>query len=159
LASLDSTVLALQILGDRLRREGATELRNELNKTIRAAAQPVLGEIRADLPGHMPTRYAAVLDPDLRLSVTVQTAAARAAGVRITATTRQLGGVQRRRLRRLEGGILAHPLFGNRRHWYDQTSHVKAGFFAGPITGAQPQFRQAVVDAMAATADKLTRRT
>src|SRR5215475_3969199 len=154
MAGVDNAALAFKILGERLRRDGAGELKRELDKAINDAARPITGEIRLALPGHIPSRYAAVLDGDLRLTFTKRVATT-TPGVRITGTAR---GAKRRRLRRLEAGVLAHPLFGNRRHWFNQTDGVTEGFFTGPISDAQPQVRQAIVDAMAGIADKATRK-
>src|SRR5215475_6740932 len=120
---------------------------------VNDAARPITSEVRLALPGHMPSRYAAALDESLRLTITK--AVSRNPGVRITGTAR---GAKRRRIRRLEAGVLAHPLFGNRRHWFNQTDGVQEGFFSGPISDAQPQVRQAIVDAMADIADKATRK-
>jgi len=156
MAGVNEAALAFKILGERLRRDAAGDLKRELDKAINAAARPITSEVRLALPGHMPSRYAAVLDEDLRLTITK--AVVRDPGVRITATTRGVGGVKRRRIRRLEAGVLAHPLFGNRRHWFNQTDGVQEGFFSGPISDAQPQVRQAIVDAMADIADKATRK-
>lgn len=139
-------------LAKNLQLVGAVELRAELYKAIDDAARPVLGEIRTRLVDYMPNPYAEVLDQDLRLSLSRRTG--RDPGVRLTATGRGRGGVQRRRLRRLEGGVLAHPLYGNRRHWYNQTSHVVAGFFSGPIQDSAPQVRDAILAAMDRVANK-----
>lgn len=153
---LDTGVLAFQVLAARLKETGATGLRRELGNAINDAAKPALEDVRRGLPDHMPDRYAEVLDNDLQLTITKR--AVSSPGVRITARNRGLGGVQRRRLNRLEGGVLAHPLFGNRRHWFDQTDGVTAGFFSGPLQDAQPQVRDAIIAAMIRIADKLTRK-
>src|SRR5215475_15367205 len=109
MAGVNEAALAFKILGERLRRDAAGDLKRELDKAINDAARPITAQVRLALPGHMPSRYAAVLDEDLRLTVTK--AVVRDPGVRITATTRGVGGVKRRRIRRLEAGVLAHPLF------------------------------------------------
>jgi len=158
MADLSTTALALQVLGARLKEAGAGGLRNDLNKAIHDAADPVLPQIRSQLPDYLPDRYAAVLEPDLDLRVGASAGAGRSAGARITATTRGLGGVRRRRLRRLEAGLLEHPLFGDRERWFPQTDGVAPGFFAGPIEREQPRIRQAVIDAMARVAHELTRK-
>ena len=148
--------VALKLLATRLREEADGGLRRELQKALHDAAEPALPAVRAGLKPHLPDRYAEVLDEDLDLRVAQSLA--RDANVRITATTRRVGGVQRRRLRRLEAGVLTHPLFGNRRHWYDQTKGVEPGFFAGPIEHERPHIRQEIVDAMHQVAQKLTRK-
>jgi hypothetical protein len=137
---------AFRLLAIRLRDTGEVELRRELDKAINDAAKPVLTEVRTQLPDHLPDPYAAVLDEDLRLSLSKRTNAD-TPGVTLRATTRGIGG--RRRIRRLDDtGVLWHPLFGNRKRWYGQTSHVKAGFFTGPAQNSAPRVRDEILHAM-----------
>ena len=153
MADLDTAVLALTVLGNRLRTEGADDLRKELNRAFSAAARPAVDEVYRQLPEYMPDRYAEVLESDMRITISpVQT------GVRIRAPERGVRTVERRRLIRLNRGVLAHPLFGNRRRWYDQTDGVKAGFFDEPLVASQPQFREAALEAMRRVSEQLTRK-
>lgn len=145
-----------RLLALRLKNTGETGLRRELDKAINDAARPLLTQIRTELPDHLPDPYAAVLDEDLRLSLSRRTSID-SPGVTLRATTRGIGG--RRRIRRLdETGVLWHPFFGNRKRWYGQTSHVRAGFFTGPAEHSAPQVRDAILNAMHDVADKLTRK-
>jgi hypothetical protein len=150
---LDVTILALRVLSERLIREGADDLRRELNKKINDAAQPAIDDVYRRLPDYMPDRYAEVLETDMRITISKTKT-----GVRIRAPERGVRSVERRRLIRLNRGVLSHPLFGNRRHWFDQTDGVSPGFFDEPLQAHVPEFRQAVVAAMAETARKLTRK-
>ncbi len=143
---------AFRLLATRLRDLGETGLRRDLSKAVSDAARPVLGEVRTELPGHMPNRYARTLDEDLQLTLSQRTNAD-TPGVTLRATTRGRGG--RRRIRRLDSGVLAHPLFGNRRHWYEQASHVSAGFFTGPAQDSAPRVRDAILHAMHDVAAKV----
>lgn len=65
------------------------------------------------------------------------------AGIRITATER---GGRKVDLSALDQGRLRHPLFGNRRHWYQQA--VKPGWFTRPMEAnervVQTELQQAV---------------
>jgi hypothetical protein len=61
----------------------------------------------------------------------------------------------RRRIRRLDQGILEHPLFGNRRHWYRQP--VAAGWFTQPNDDAAPRARRDIEDALGRVKDKIFR--
>jgi hypothetical protein len=56
------------------------------------------------------------------------------------------GGLKKRKLARSDAGILTHPLFGDRDHWYDQ--HVTPGWFTRPCEDAAPRVRQEVIDAL-----------
>ena len=139
-----------------LREAGETGLKRELYKALDDAARPVAEVIGGEnhLKEFLPDRYAGVLRPDLKVS-----ARKRSTGenpdVTIIATTRQLGGVQRRRIRRLNAGVLAHPLFGNRKRWYDQTGGVTAGFFDRPVEEARPAVRSQIEDALARVRNKI----
>lgn len=140
-------------LARRLKDAGEGGLRRELYADIRAAAQPVLGEIRTGLPAHMPNRYAAVLSADLVLTANVR--AGRSGSVRLRAVT----GGKRRRIVTLDRGILTHPLWGDREHWYSQGplgGGMAPGFFTGPVDRGAPRFRGAVLGAMRRTAEKIT---
>lgn len=65
------------------------------------------------------------------------------AGIRVTATSRKGKSID---LDSLDRGRLRHPLFGNRRHWYNQT--VPAGWFTRPMAAnadnVQRELEQAV---------------
>ena len=151
---VNSGAQELADLARRLKDAGEGGLRRELYAGIRTAAEPVLGEIRAGLPAHMPHRYAGVLGTDLRLTASVR--AGKTASVRLRGVTgrdRQIG--------RLDRGVLTHPLFGNRKHWFSQGpagGGMAPGFFTGPIEHAAPQLRYAVLSAMRRTAEKITRK-
>lgn len=127
---------------------GEGELHRELYQAINDAVKPALDEVRGQLPDSMPNRYARTLAGDLRLSVSKQTGTD--PGVRVVAS----GRAHARRLKRLEGGVLAHPVYGNRRNWVYQTSHVHPGFFAGPLRDAAPRVREAIAAAVERVAAK-----
>lgn len=143
---------ALYLLAGRLKDIGDAGLQRELNTAINDAARPLLTEIQAQLPDHLPNPYAAVLDADLRLSLSQRTAD-RNPGVTLRGATRS----GRRRIRRLnDTGVLWHPLFGNRRHWYGQTSHVKTGWFTDAPEHAAPRVRDEILHAMNDVASRVT---
>ncbi len=134
-----------------LRQAGDTDLRHELLNGIQHAAAPVPETIRQQMPGRMPNRYAAALDADLNIGVAVRTGSGDP-GVSIRARTRR---AQRRRLQRLDQGVLAHPLFGNRRHWYDQP--VREGWFTQPAEDSAPRVRADIETALDRVKDKIFR--
>ena len=127
---------------------GEVELRAELYKAIDEAARPAQEDVRKALPAFLPNRYARVLDDDLAFRTSKRTGLE--PGVTIVATTRGKGG--RRRIRRLNAGMLAHPLWGNRQHWYDQP--VKEGFFDRPIEAIAPHVRDKILEAVRAAEEK-----
>ena len=143
-----------RLLAIRLKNAGETGLRRELDKAINDAAKPILTQIRTGLPDHLPDPYAAVLDEDLRMGLSRRTNID-TPGITLQATTRGIGG--RRRIRRLDDtGVLWHPFFGDRKRWYGQTSHVKAGWFTDAPSHSAPQVRDAILSAMHDVASRVT---
>jgi hypothetical protein len=126
----------LEAIAFRLRRAGEEDLPRELAAALRRGVDPVRDDIRAGLKPKLPDRYAEVLDADLKLSVSVRNSGGDASAS-VVGTTR--GIVQRRRLRRLDRGVLEHPAWGDREHWYAQD--VKPGWFTGPAQAAAPRIR------------------
>ena len=104
----------LEAAAFRLRRAGQDDLARELNAGMRRGVDPVPDKIRAGLGPHLPGAYAGTLDTDLAIRTAVRNAGGDAV-VTVTATTRS-----GRRLQRLDAGVLEHPRWGDRRHWYAQ---------------------------------------
>ena len=139
----------LEAAAFRLRRAGEEDLARELGAAMRRAVRPVPGDIRDGLKPKLPDRYAEVLDAELDIRVVSRNSGGDAV-VSVTATTR--GAAERRRIRRLDRGTLAHPLFGDRGHWYNQA--VTPGWFTGPAEDAAPQVREALQQALRDVAAK-----
>ena len=150
--SVDVLAHELAELSRELRKAGDTELANELRDAINEAVAPVPHEIVERLPEYLPNRYAAVLARDITIRISNRS---RTGGqtVSITAPERGVKSVERRRLLRLNRGTLAHPLFGNRRRWYDQA--VKPLFFDEPVYDRAPEIRQKIEDALERVKDKI----
>jgi hypothetical protein len=150
MAGLDDAASELESIARHLRRAGEGQLVTELTRAIRRAVEPVKGEIIAGLKPRLPDPYASVLASDLNLQVSVSaserdprvTLSAQAAGIS-GAGRRTLG---RRRILRLNGGLLEHPLFGDKSHWYKQP--VGPQFFSGPARDARPRVRRAIEQAL-----------
>ena len=150
MAGLADAAAELEALAFRLRRAGEDELLREVTKAMRDAAAPVPDEIRAGLDPHLPNRYAAVLDADVRLGISVRTAGSDP-GVSVTGT----GHGKARKLRNLDAGRLTHPLFGDREHWYTQEEpSVRPGWFTGPAEAAGPRVRDGIEKALEDVAAK-----
>ena len=116
MAGLADAAAELEALAFRLRRAGDGDLLREVTKAMRDAVVPVQDEIRAGLDPHLPKRYAAELDADLRLGVNVRTNE-RDPGVALTGTTRSGRGPEAAEPRRgrphpprlRQPGALGHP--------------------------------------------------
>ena len=149
MATLSVLANELAEVARNLRQAGDEELRRELLDGIQRAVEPIPQAIRGGMPGRLPNRYAATLDADLSIGVQTRTGVS-TAGVSVVARTRR---AQRRRLYRLDQGVLAHPLFGNRRHWFDQP--VREGWFTQPAEDSAPRVRQDIEDALNRVEDKI----
>jgi hypothetical protein len=142
MAGLVEAASELESIARHLRRAGDGDLVRELTAAMRRAAGPVQDQIRAGLRPHLPDRYAETLDAGVRLGVSVRTNE-RNPGVSVTAQAR---GGKGRKLRRLDAGLLTHPVYGNREHW--KTQHVEPGWFTGPAEAGGPQVRTEIVQAL-----------
>ena len=138
MAGVDDLAFSLNAVAQRLREAGETGLSRQLSKKISEAVEPVPERMRKGLAPRMPDRYAAVLDEDLDIRRRTSTRGDQAR-VEIVATTR---GSKRRRIRRLDDGILWHPTFGNRRHGAYQD--VTSGWFSREAEDSAPEVRDAI---------------
>lgn len=125
----------------------AADLVPELRSAIRDAVKPVSQHIKDELRPRLPDRYAEVLESELSLTISVRGAGGDP-GVSLKATTR---GAAQRKLKRLDSGILGHPLWGHRKHWY--TQEVKS-WFTEPAKDKFPEVRAAIEDAMSRIIEK-----
>lgn len=100
--------LARQILA-----EGNKGLGREMGKALKGASTPVQRSIREEY-GELPHRggYAATFTKSLRFRTALR-AQARAASFRLTTFADGTG--ERRDIKKLEDGILRHPVYGRRR--------------------------------------------
>jgi hypothetical protein len=151
MSDLDYFAAELDFVTRRLRLAAEEGLRAALRKAVLAAVAPVRLQVRAGLPGHMPSRYATTLAGDLRLTVSNRTTAT-GASVQLRARSR----TGQRRLPRLDDGTLAHPLFGDRSLWFNQTAGVTAGFFSGPARAGADAARAEIRAAMELVALEIT---
>lgn len=133
------------MLSKRLKNAGELGLRNELNKAIRVAAQPLIGQTRAAARSQLPRRGGlAELVAREPQRVQVRTGA-KTAGVRIVVGKRR-GGAQA-----ANNGVIRHPVFG-RQVFVNQS--VPAGWFDKTLNGSAATVVPAVRAAMKAVARK-----
>ena len=133
----------LEAAAVRLRRAGQDDLARELTAAMRRGVAPVPDKISAGLDPHLPNRYAA----DLAASMDIRTitrggSATTDAVVSVVAQARG----KNRRLRSLDAGVLHHPLWGDREHWYRQA--VQPGWFTGPCEAEEPRVRAELEQAL-----------
>jgi hypothetical protein len=154
MAGLVEAASELESIARHLRRAGDGELVRELTRGMRDAVGSVPDDIRAGLRPKLPDVYAAALDADLRIGISVRTNE-RNPGVSITGTPL----AKARKLRNLDEGRLTHPVYGNREVWRTQVGTaqgVEPGWFSGPAEAAAPRVRAAIERALEDVAGKAT---
>lgn len=134
----------LDAVADRLAKEGRRFQRRVSEATKDAVQNSYRPVLVGMTPQFVPDRYAAVLGPSLKVATSVSTAAGRVT-VRVSGQT---GGKTGRDVRRLESGVLSHPLFGNRGWWYRQ--RVRRGFASVPLRATRPHIIRRIDDELAA---------
>ena len=149
----------LSRLAARLREagDGGKGLRRELIKAIEEAAKPLADKIGSleHLKPYLPDRYAAVLAGDLKVGVLKSLSGD--PKVTIRAQARE----HKRKVRRLDEGLLMHPVFaqGLRKTWTwlkePQTAGMRPGFFADPCKESAPDVRDQLMRALHETARKI----
>ena len=164
MADVNQGALALALLAARLKEAGNKGLKRELQKNIRAAAQPLAQKIASlgHLEPYFPDRYAAVLAEDLGVRVQNRFSGT-SPGVMVRAQARE----RKRKVALFDKGLINHPVYaqGPRRRsatdpgwsWSNgQTGGMKAGFFTDACERATPEIRSKVLEAMTDTARKIT---
>lgn len=155
--------LSVQLAGISARLKEAAEggLARRLSQGIGRAVEPIEQEVRDGLRSHMPDPYADVINAELKISRrTFQDPD----GARVTVYA-QTTGIGKRKIARLDNGILWHPTFGRfprrdpRNRWFEMTEpHVKPGWWSDVTDKAAPRVRQEIVDALNDVTERLVRR-
>jgi len=127
------------------------ELRKELAKGTRSALAPLKKEIPAAERVYMPTRYGAILAGSTTVTNRVTTGDTLRATVRVHAQ----GKSEARDVTALNRGILRHPRWGDRKHWYAQ--RVRPGIVDDPVEEARKRVVANAEDARDRIADKILR--
>ena len=143
--------------GDRLRRVqqrlkqlGDTGLGRVMGRELRAASDALRPAIRTAAGEHMPSGYGPTLSKSLLFRQAIRTARQEAT---VTFNTRARGKAEPRRVTALNRGIVRHPLYGNRAHWY--TTPARPGFVDRPVARLQPQIRRRMDSVVAYVADQI----
>lgn len=142
---VDELAVQLAAISARLKEIGEGGLARELSRGIGNAVDPLEQEIRDGLRPHLPNRYADLINADLHVFRRTHTTPDEA---QVTVYARTEGHAKRR-LRRLDSGILWHPLFGQRGRWFEMGEpHVRPGWFSGPAEDATPRAREEIRKAL-----------
>lgn len=138
----------LRALSARLLAAGNGSLNRKLRHGVTDAVRPLKREVVASLPTYMPNRYAGVLGGSLKLRTS-------AAGERVQITATARGRHKQRALPAIDGGVLRHPVYGNRKRWVAQ--RIRRGFFTEPTGRSGSAIQRSIERVMHDVAAKITR--
>lgn len=124
-------------LSKRLKAEGRTELRKELNKSLRVGAKPLIGKTRQAFRSGLP-QTGGLANAMARRPMRVKVATGTQPGVSIVAAKTD---------KRLDEGRIAHPVFGHRPL---VGQRVTPGLFSRTLTNEAPAIRVDLVKAIEA---------
>ncbi len=143
----------LRYVAGQLRKAAARDLTRELRKGQRAAFRPLQKEIKAEALATLPKAggYNVVMSKAVKVTITTGTGA-KALTARIYAT----GKAEARDVKRVNEGVLRHPLFGHRKSWH--TTKVRAGFVDRPVERLADQVLKESADAAQRVLDSIARR-
>jgi hypothetical protein len=140
-------------LAKALRELGDKELRNELYRGINRAVKPLSEAVKGDTPQFLPRRYALELSKTLRIRA--RRRAGRNPAIFLVASAKTPRGTERD-LASLNRGRLRHPLYGNRRYWYDQD--VSPNWWTDPLLEGVDQVREELVKVIDEVNEKLEKK-
>lgn len=128
-----------QTLAKRLKTAGRADLRRELYQGINRAMRPARAAVRASALATLPSRGGlATRVANSKYRVSRRTTGS-SVGIKLIATNRYDIG-------KMDRGRLTHPLFGNRRYWYEQA--VRPGWWSQPVRALAPDARREIITAM-----------
>jgi hypothetical protein len=142
----------LRYVAGKLRKAAARDLTRELRKGQRAAFRPLQKEIKAEALATLPKAGGYNVTMSRAVKVTVTTGTGKKA---LTARIYATGKADARDVRKVNDGILRHPLFGNRKNWH--TTKVRAGFVDRPIDRLSDQVLKESADAVQRVLDSIAR--
>lgn len=139
------------ILARRLKEAGAKDLRKELYAGINRSVKPLRADVKQAAGEQLPGRYADIIATTMKISARKR-AAGQNPAIYLVGKAKTSRGSDRD-LGSLNRGRLRHPLFGNRKRWYDQ--RIRPGFWSGTLTADAPKVRQELVEAIQKVARKI----
>lgn len=136
----------------KLREIGDKGLGKQMAKGLQDASKPLRPAITASAQQMMPHSggYASTLSRSLKYRQNTQTTKTTA---RVVLRVHADGRRERRDVPSLNRGRLRKPLYGNRRHWFDQ--RVRPGFVDEPFDRLRPQIAKAMDAVVDYVADQI----
>jgi len=135
---------------------GGKGLRRELSSGLNRATKQTRRDLKAAIPGALPRRGGLAAEVARTATVTTATSTSGAkVGVRIRAKRRGSKGPS---LRRMNAGVVRHPVYGNPKAWVTQTAGVKRGFLTLAFARSKPTVKREVVDVIQSVRSKIYRR-
>jgi hypothetical protein len=131
-------------LSRQLKETAARGLRRELSKALNEATKPVKQAARESARDILP-RHGGLNEKVANSKFTTRRSAN---GLRVQAKNSYA-------LKRLDEGVLQHPVFGHREHWV--TQRVTAGWWSTPMEKLAPTAREEISRAMQRIADQIGR--
>lgn len=140
-------------LAKELKQLGDKDLRKELYSGIARAVRPLSREVKKGTPKFLPRRYALELSKSLRIQTKKRPF--RDPGITLKAVSKTSRG-KGRDLASLNRGRLRHPLYGNRRYWYDQ--EVTPNWWTDPLLEGVDEVRKELVNVIDEIGKKLEKK-
>lgn len=141
-------------LSKAMKNAGQTELRKDLHRGVAAAVKPLLPEAQQALAGGLPASLAA---RGSRVKQVVQVRTGNDPGVTVGVRYGKRGtglGASNARMANLHG-VIRHPLFGDREHWFNTRVPGAEGWFDRTYGGAAPRSRAAIEQVMEDTVRRI----
>jgi hypothetical protein len=139
-------------LAKALKESGNKDLRKELYKGIGRSVRPLSAAVKKGTASYFPRRYALELKKSLRLKTKKLV---RNPGITRAASAKTPRGKDRD-LASLNRGRLRHPLYGNRRYWYDQD--VSPNWWDEVLAEGADEVRQELVNVLDDIASKIEKK-
>lgn len=129
----------LRRLSRQLRVLGDKELSRELYRGLNRSVKPLTQRVKDYMPRHLPDRYAEELAKTLK--VRAYRRMGRDPRIDLIGKAKTKRGKERD-LSSLNRGRLRHPLYGNRKHWFDQK--VRPDWWTHPMISYAPYARKEI---------------
>ena len=143
----------LRYLAGKLRKAAARDLTRVLKRAQREAVKPLQREIKAEALATLPKRglYNQIMSRAVKTSVTGGTP-----GKRLIVRVYARGKAEERDVKRVNDGILRHPVFGHRKTW--KTTRVRPGFVDRPVDKLADQVLDKSADEVKLLLEEIARR-